>query len=177
MTLPESLPAGVWEVDPKNTELCFSVKHMMVSRVKGRFSQFEGSVEVDNSINGQATIKVDSIDTGDKVRDSHLTSNEVFSCSKFPEIHFQMTGFRPSQVGLVVTGDLTVKGITSPIELDVTTIPELDKFDGGLIRILATSKLSRKTFGLTWNALIEMGSAVVSDTVTLELAIELVPKN
>ncbi|NNN21300.1 MAG: YceI family protein, partial [Acidimicrobiales bacterium] len=138
---------------------------------------FEGSVKVDNSISGQATVKVDSINTGDKVRDSHLTSNEVFSCSKFPEINFQMTGFRPSQVGLVVTGDLTVKGVTSPIELDVTTIPELDKFDGGPLKILATSKLSRKTFGLTWNALIEMGSAVVSDLVDLELVIQLIPQN
>lgn len=178
---PTDIPGytvGTWTIDPVHSEVAFSVRHMMVSKVRGRFESVEGKIvtaEDPSQSSASATIDLSSIWTGNDQRDEHLRSDDFFSAATHPKMTYQTTGIRKDGDHYVVDGDLTLKGVTKSIPMKV----ELngfgpDAYGGVRAGFTATGKLSRKDFGVNWNAAIEGGGVVVSDNVDLVLEIEAV---
>lgn len=169
---------GTWSIDPVHSELGFTVRHMMVSKVRGKFERFEGTiVTADNSLESitTATVDMSSITTGNEQRDTHLRSEDFFDADKHPQMTYRSTGIRPQGDHFLVDGELTIRGITKPITLTV----EANGFgpdDYGGIRagFSASGELNRRDFGVNWNAALEGGGVVVSDTVQLNIEIEAV---
>ncbi len=170
---------GTWTIDPAHSQIGFSVKHLVISNVRGEFSKYRGSVSLDDGdvtrSSVEATIDVDSIDTRVPDRDGHLRSPDFFDVARFPTMTFRSTKVAPAGQGkLKVTGDLTLHGVTKPAVLEVTTAPEVKGMSGELRRgFAATTRISRKDYGLTWNKLVENGP-VVGDEVTISLELEVV---
>jgi polyisoprenoid-binding protein YceI len=174
---------ATYDFDVSHSTVGFSVKHMMVSNVKGSFGKFTGSLFLDEKDPGKSTLQVDvetaTVDTKNGDRDKHLRSPDFFDSAKFPKMTFKSTKVERSGDGYSVTGDLTIKDVTKSIVLKVDSIaPEAkDPFMGALHRgAHATAKINRKDFGLTWNKAIETGGAVVGDEVTLDIDVDLVKK-
>lgn len=171
------LQTGKWVIDPIHSNVEFSVRHMMVSKVRGRFNDFSGEVEVDEDITKSkvnATINVASIDTRDENRDGHLKSADFFDVENYPTITFTSTEIVPDGSDYIIKGDLTIKGTTKGVELKAEfNGAGPDAYGGVRSGMSATTKISRKEFGLTWNAMLETGGAVVGDEVTIHLEVEL----
>lgn len=169
-----------YQIDPAHTSVHFSVRHMMVSNVRGEFGKVSGTVrfDPDNPANStvEATIDASSIATRDEQRDGHLKSADFLDVEKFPTITFQSTKIELHSGGAKLTGNLTIHGVTHEITLDVEGLtPEL-KDPWGKLRIgaSATGKLSRKDFGLNWNAALETGGVLVGDEVKITIDVEVV---
>ena len=157
-----------WLIDPTHSEVTFRVKHMMISNVTGYFKDFQGSITSDGDHFNDAAVefsaKVASIDTKNSDRDTHLKSDDFFNAEKFPELKFVSKSF----TGAKLTGDLTIRDVTKEVVLDV-------EFNGIAVDPYGQTKagfeikgdISRKEFNLTWNAVTEAGSIVVSDKVKL----------
>jgi polyisoprenoid-binding protein YceI len=173
--------AGTWTIDPVHSEVGFSVRHMMVSKVRGKFTQFNGEiVTTDNPIDSVATAEIDlsSIDTGNSQRDDHLRSADFFDVAKTPTMTYRSTGIRRSGSDYVVDGELTLRGVTRQVPLKV----ELngfgpDAYGGTRAGFTATGEINRQDFGVNWNAAIEAGGVVLADKVTLHLEVEAVLNN
>lgn len=169
-----------WVVDSSHTNVEFSVKHMMIATVRGRFSEVEGVIEGDpsdlTSARFEATINAASIDTRQNDRDQHLRSADFFDAENHPTISFKSTGGeKTGENEYKITGDLTIRGETRPVTLDVTFEGQgKDPWGGERIALTARGKINRKDFGLTWNAALETGGVLVSDEVKLELNVEAV---
>ena len=173
--------AGVttWKIDPAHTSVEFSVKHMMITTVKGRFTDVTGTVATDESKPAgsrvDVTIATASIDTREPQRDTHLKSADFFEVDKFPAITFRSTRIEGDAGEFKLTGDLTIHGVTRPITLDVTYEGRgKDPWGGERIGYAATGKIKRSDFGLMWNAALETGGFLVGDEVKISLDIELV---
>lgn len=171
-----------WNIDASHSHATFSVRHMMVSTVKGKFNVLRGTLNLDeaNPLNSWVEAEVDttSIDTGDPNRDKHLRSPDFFDVEKYPKITFKSTKVEPAGDNeYKVTGDLTMHGVTKPVVFSVEYSGEI-KDPYGLRRagFSAKSKISRKEWGLTWNNLLETGGAIVSDEVKIEIDLEAVTK-
>jgi polyisoprenoid-binding protein YceI len=181
--LPLSGVAGTWTLDPAHSSAHFAVRHMMVSTVRGNFSKVSGTVESDEqdvlkSV-AQATIDAASIDTGVAARDNHLRSADFFDVAQYPTITFRSKGIAKAADGrLKVTGDLTMRGVTKEVVLDVEPLSPVLKDQNGTLRTgtSATTRISRKDFGLTWNRALEGGGVVVSDDVNITIDLELTQK-
>jgi polyisoprenoid-binding protein YceI len=172
----------VYDVDPNHTSLGFTGKHMMVTTVRGRFKDFTGQVEVDDDDPKTAlatlTIKVASLDTGQDQRDQHLRSADFFDVERYPEMTVATTGVE-SRGGnrYQVTGDLTIKDQTRPINLDVEVEERFtDPFGNERVGVTATGKLNRKDWGLTWNQVLEAGRLLVGNDIKLEIESALIRK-
>ena len=167
-----------WTIDPTHSEVAFKVKHLVISTVTGYFRKFEGAVEsASEDFNGASvtfSLDVNSIDTNQSDRDQHLKSADFFDTASFPSIAF--AGKLVNQGGeYQLQGDLTLKGITQQVTLDVTyggTVA--DPYGQTKAGFEIEGKLNRKDFGLTWSAITEAGSVVVSDQVRLQLSVQLV---
>ncbi len=167
-----------WIIDPTHSEVAFKVKHLVISTVTGYFRKFEGSAESTSADFTGATVAfslaVGSIDTNQSDRDQHLKSADFFDTATFPTISF--AGKLVNQGGdYQLVGDLTQKGITKEVALDVTyggTVA--DPYGQTKAGFEIEGKLNRKDFGLTWSAITEAGSVVVSDQVRLQFSIQLV---
>jgi polyisoprenoid-binding protein YceI len=175
--------ASEWELDSTHSRVGFGVKHMMVSTVHGTFTKYTGNITVDDKDVAKSTahIEIDaaSVDTGNAKRDEHLRSPDFFDTAKFPKITFDATKVEKRGAdGLSLTGNLTIKNITKPVVLTVSSLTgEVKDPWGGTRRgATATAKINRKDFGLTWSKALETGGMVVGDDVTLELEIELTKK-
>ena len=170
------LQAGTWEIDPSHSSVEFSVRHMMFSRVKGRFGAFRGSIVIADDpaqSSVEATIDVASIDTGDQQRDAHLRGADFFDVERYPEMTFVSRSVRQDGDHYVVAGDLTLHGVTRPVELNL----ELngigtDPYGRTKAGFSATTELSRKEFGLEWNVALETGGVLVGDKVAVSLEIQ-----
>jgi polyisoprenoid-binding protein YceI len=166
-----------WNIDASHTDLEFSVRHMAISTVKGRFQALSGNVETDEAGALKAvkvSIDANSINTGDAQRDGHLKSPDFFDTATNPTVDFVSTQVL-SKGGnhYSVTGDLTLNGQTKPVTLEVETTPAIkDPF--GLTRTAASGsgKISRKDWGLTWNQVLELGGVLVSDEVKINLEVQ-----
>ncbi len=165
-----------WNVDPSHSQVGFGVKHLVISTVRGEFKTYSGKIALDEAdvtkSTVEATIDVNSIDTKVADRDAHLRSPDFFDAAKYPSMTFRSTKVAKAGKGkLKVTGDLTLRGVTKPVVLEVATTPEVKGMQGEARRgFAATTKISRKAFGLTWNNLVEAGPAVGDEvTITLEL--------
>lgn len=169
--------AGTYTLDPAHTRIGFVARHAMVTRVRGQFNEFEGTIVVDandpESSNTQVTIQAASIDTRNSQRDEHLRSNDFFSMEEFPLITFNSTGI--TQTGsdeFDLTGDLTVKGVTNSV-----TIPfkfegaATDPFGNERIGFEGSTSINRKDYGVSWNAVLETGGVMVSEKITLEFEV------
>ncbi|MFN0102785.1 MAG: YceI family protein [Bryobacteraceae bacterium] len=167
-----------YTIDSAHSAASFGVRHMMVSTVRGHFSKVTGKVTYDpNNLNAskvEATVDATTIDTREAKRDAHLKSADFFDVAKFPTITFRSTKWTKEAGKLKIAGDLTIHGVTKPVVLDVDGPAAEVKGQGGAMTIgaSATTKVSRKDFGLMWNRLLETGGAVVGDEVTITLDIE-----
>ena len=175
--------ATTWTLDPDHSTVGFSVSHMTVTNQKGAFDTFSGTVEVDDKDVTKSKVNVDidaaSINTKNKKRDDHLRSPEFFDTAKFPKLTFKSTKVEKAKDGgLLVTGDLTIHGVTKPTVLTVAPISAELKDPWGNIHAgtTATAKINREDFGLKWNAALESGGVVVGKEVTIELQVELLKK-
>lgn len=167
-----------WTLDTMHSHVGFSVKHMMVSTVRGQFKTYSGTLVLDDKDFGRSRfegeIDVASIDTGIADRDNHLRSGDFFDAANFPKITFKSTRIeRKSDDEYTVHGDLTIRGVTREIALTVEPSGTAKNPYGQTVTgFSARGEISRKDFGLTWNAMLETGGVAVGDKVKLELEIE-----
>ena len=167
-----------YELDPTHTYIGFSVRHMMVTQQRGQFHGVTGTLTLDRGDLGksrvEATIDVASVDTHVTQRDEHLRSADFFDAEKHPKMTFVSREVRRQGDRLVVVGDLTIRGTTRSVTLDADPISEESKDPFGMIKVgtTATTKISRKDFGLVWNAVLETGGVAVGDEVKITLDLE-----
>jgi polyisoprenoid-binding protein YceI len=175
---PTPTTATTWEIDPGHTTVEFSVKHMMVSTTKGRFGGVGGTLVVDEQdpTRSSATVTIDaaSVDTREERRDAHLKSADFFNVETHPQITFKSTRIVPeSDVDYKVYGDLTILGVTREVVLK-TEYHGQNKTPWGseVIGFTAETKISRKEWGLTYNAALETGGFLIGDDIKIHLEIE-----
>lgn len=165
--------AGTWTVDSSHSEVGFTVRHLM-SKVRGQFTAFEGSITTGTSLEdtrARATIDLNSIDTRDETRDGHLRSADFFDVENHGAMTFTTTSFN----GNTATGELTVKGVTRTVELDVEFLGAgTDPWGGSRLGFEATTEISRKDFGVDFNIPLEGGKLLIGDKVSIHLAVEAV---
>ena len=169
-----------WEIDSSHSSVHFSVRHLVIAKVRGTFARWSGTVHVPDGDFAKATVAVtidaSSIDTGVAQRDEHLKSADFFDVTQFPELRFTGKRVQPRSGGAVdVVGDLTIKGITREVVLRVEQHGQA-KDPWGNVRAAFTAKTSidRKDFGLTWNQVLETGGVMVGDRVDIEAEIQAV---
>jgi polyisoprenoid-binding protein YceI len=169
--LEQVLAGKQWRVDPEHSAIEFRVRHLMIETVKGRFFDFDGAIEVGEQPSLVGLIKVASLDTHHAERDAHLRSPDFFDAERYPEIVFTSTKVElDDDSSLAVAGDLTIKDITRPIELDGTFQGAGVGLDGReRIGFELRGELERDGFGLTWNRLLDSGGVRVGNTVQLAL--------
>ena len=171
---------GTYTIDPAHTRIGFVARHAMVTKVRGSFNDFEGTVTIDgdNPTASQArvVIKAQSIDTRNEQRDEHLRSNDFLAMETYPEITFVSTGVeRTGDAELELTGELTIKGITQPVTIPFTFEgAATDPFGNLRVGFEGATTINRRDFDVTWNAPLETGGVLISDKITLEFEVELV---
>lgn len=170
--------ASPYELDVSHSEVGFSVKHMMISNVKGKFGVFDGELDFDAKTKTfkalSAVMDADSIDTDDDRRDEHLKSKDFFDANEFDEVKFKMTSYKKTSADEgVMSGKLTIKNITKDIKLNVEIGGVIKGFKGeNRLGFTMSGKINRKDFGLKWNKVLEAGGVAVGDTVKLNIEIE-----
>ncbi len=173
-----ALSPGTWSIDPSHSSVNFVVRHLMISRVRGRFADVSGAIEVaenvpDSKVN--VIIKADSIDTREPQRDEHLRSADFFDAARFPLIEFHSTAVNPAGAGSKLSGDLTIHGVTRPVALDLEFLGVgNDPWGGTRAAFSASGEIDREAFGLTYNQALETGGVVVGKTVRIEVEVEVV---
>lgn len=170
---------ATWKADPSHSEVTFKVKHMMITNVTGIMSDYDITAVSDDEhfLDAEITFrgKATSISTGSQQRDEHLRSAEFFDVEKNPEITFKSTSFKQAGESYILKGDLTIRGVTKPISLDVE-FNGMQKDPWGQIKagFSVSGKINRKDFGLTWNATLETGGVLVSDDVRVACEIQMI---
>ncbi|GAB2699468.1 YceI family protein [Kitasatospora kifunensis] len=165
---------GEYLLDPAHTRIGFVARHAMVTKVRGHFKEFEGSAHLDGNDPSKSsttvTIKTASIDTGNEQRDGHLRTNDFLDAPKFPEIVFTSTGIEAlGGERYRLNGNLTIKDVTRPVSLDVEYDGSArDPFGNLRVGFEGSTTISRKDYGITWNAPLEGGGVLVGDKVVLE---------
>jgi polyisoprenoid-binding protein YceI len=173
--------SGDYTLDAAHTRLGFSARHAMVTTVRGAFKDFEGTAHIDTATPANSkvelTIKAESIDTGVEDRNGHLRSADFFEVETHPEITFSSTDVQRDGDDWTITGDLTIKGNTKPITVEFeSTGSARDPFGNLRVGFEGQTSLSRKEWGLTWNAALETGGFLVSDKIKLEFDISAIAK-
>jgi polyisoprenoid-binding protein YceI len=180
-TAATSIPgyvAGTWTIDPVHSEVGFSVRHMMVSKVRGKFTAFSGEIvtgvqPTDSSVT--AEIDLSSINTGNDQRDAHIKSADFFEVETYPNMTYKSAGVRADGDDYVLDGQLTLKGVTKnvPLRLELNGFGP-DAYGGTRAGFTGTAEINRRDYGVNFNAALQNGGAVVSDKVTIHLEIEAV---
>jgi polyisoprenoid-binding protein YceI len=169
-----------YKIDPAHSEIAFKVKHMMIATVSGNFTQFDATLETEAPDFNNASISfeadVNSISTNNEQRDGHLKSDDFFAADKYPKLTFVSKSFKKiDEEEYKLTGDLTIRGVTKPVELAVeyggTMTDPYGQIKSGFD---ITGKINRKEFGLSWGAVTEAGGVVVSDDVKLHLSVQMI---
>jgi polyisoprenoid-binding protein YceI len=167
-----------WTLDLSHSSITFSVRHMMIANVRGSFSKFDATVSADptDPTTAKATITIDvsSVDTKDEGRDGHLKSPDFFNVEKYPNMVFNLNKVTPKGDGeYEISGDLTIVGVTKPITLTgEISGPAKDPWGNEKMAVSATGSIIRSEFGLSWNAALEAGGVLVSDTVKINIELE-----
>lgn len=181
LALPAAVPAGTWELDTAHTGVHFKVRHLMVSYVRGDFEKISGRIVYDEKdisrSSADITIGAASINTRVAKRDDHLRSPDFLDAAKYPVITFKSKKVEKAGDGrLKMTGDLTIRGVTREVVLDVQgPAPPIKDLEGKTrVGGSASTKIDRKDFGLTWNKAIESGGVVVGDEVEITIDVEVV---
>ena len=170
------LTPGTWNVDASHSTIGFVARHLMVSKVRGRFASFAGTLTIaDDPLASkvEATADAASITTGDDNRDGHLKSADFFDVENFPTVTFASTGIDRDGSDFVLHTDLTIKGVTKPVdfELEFDGV-SADPWGGTRVGFTAKAEINRKDWGLEWNVALEAGGVVVGEKVKIELEIE-----
>jgi polyisoprenoid-binding protein YceI len=169
-----------WSIDPTHSEIVFKAKHLVISSVSGKFNEFDGGVETeeDDFENAKAEFvaKVNSITTGNKDRDNHLKSDDFFNAEKYPELKFKSNSIsKISDEVYKMKGNLTIRDVTKPVELEVLYGGMVDDPYGNTkAGFEITGNINRKDFGLKWNAVTEAGSVVVGEIIKIDLNVQIV---
>ncbi|MFL6101453.1 MAG: YceI family protein [Actinomycetales bacterium] len=172
----EGLVPGVWTVDTAHSEVGFVARHLMVSKVRGRFTDYDATITVAPNVldsHVEATVQLDSLETKDDKRDGHLKSEDFFHVEQHPTMTFRSTGIRENGSDFLLDGDLTIRGVTKPVTFDlefngVAATP----WGGSSAGFTAETEINRKDWGLNWNVALESGGVLVSDKVKIILEIE-----
>ena len=183
LPLALALPAAAdtWNVDKAHSVVGFEIRHL-VGKVQGRFGEFSGTVTGDpakpESSTVAFTIKTASISTNEEKRDAHLKSPDFFDAEKNPEIAFRSTSIKPGAAGhYLVTGPLTMHGVTKDVTLDVTLAgPMKDPWGNQRAGLEATTTINRKDWGIVWNKVLDAGSAMLGDDVKIAIELEVTRK-
>jgi polyisoprenoid-binding protein YceI len=175
------MSTSTWNIDATHSHAEFKVRHLMISNVKGSFPKVSGVLTLDESdltnSSVEASIDVASVETRDAQRDAHLKSADFFDVEKFPTMTFKSTKVTLTGAGEgTVEGNLTIRDVTKPVVFEVEGPTEQTKDPWGNLRVgaAATTKISRKEFGLTWSAPLEAGGVMIGDEVTITLEVEFV---
>lgn len=178
MSTPASNGAAQWTIDAGHSHVEFSIRHLMITTVKGHFSKVEGTIKGNlddmSAAQVEATIFTDSIDTRDEKRDEHLRSADFFEVEKFPNITFRSTNMTKTGDNTYdVTGDLTIRDKTQPVTLKTEFTGNVtDPWGNEKAGFTATGKINRKDFGLTWNAPLEAGGVLVGEDVNISIEVQ-----
>jgi polyisoprenoid-binding protein YceI len=168
------LPAGTWNIDASHSELGFTARHLMVTKVRGKFNEFEGAAKVADDVTASqvsAVVQLASIDTGSADRDAHLKSGDFFDVENNPTMSFTSTAVTED----TLKGDLTIKGVTKPVEFDLEFNGlATDPWGNQKAGFEATTEINRKDFGLEWNVALEGGGVLVSEKIKINLDVQLV---
>jgi polyisoprenoid-binding protein YceI len=172
------LSPGTWNVDASHSVVGFTARHLMISKVRGRFTDFSGVVTIAEDplqSHVEATVDLASVNTSDEQRDAHLKSADFFNVDHHPQMIFSSTSIKPDGDDYIMTGDLTVLGKTRSVdfELEFDGV-EKDPWGGTRAGFTATTEISRKDWEMTWNVALETGGVLVGDKVKIELDVELV---
>jgi polyisoprenoid-binding protein YceI len=181
LSIPTFASALTYDIDPAHSSFNFKVRHLTVSNVTGTFGKVKGVAEIDDreitALKVEVTLDASSINTGHAKRDEHLQGPDFFDVAKYPTLKFVSKKISRMDTGrLLVVGDLTIRGITKEVAVEVEgPTPEI-KDPGGKMRrgATGTAKINRKDFGITWNRTLDAGGLVVGDEVTIAVEIELV---
>jgi polyisoprenoid-binding protein YceI len=170
---------ATWSFDNSHSSIGFSVRHLMISKVRGHFNQWGGTFDYDEKdpTRSKLSVRIDaaSIDTRDEKRDAHLRSPDFFDVEKFPALTFESTKVERDGDDFVVTGDLTIHGVTRAVQLKVESLGATkDPWGGYRAGFSASTSVNRKDFGLTWNAALETGGVVVGEKIEIGIEIEAV---
>ncbi len=172
------IPSGTWTIDPVHSRLGFSVRHMMIAKVRGSFTDFSGEITIaDDPL--QSTVAVDvqlgSIDTANDDRDNHLRTNDFFDVASHPTMTFRSTRVEADGDDYIVHGDLTIRGVTNPVALEVEFDgTSKDPWGGTRAGFSAETEINRKDWGMEWNTPLEAGGVMLGDKVKIEIDVQLV---
>ena len=170
---------ATFAIDPAHTDVLFSAKHMMVTKVRGTFTDVSGTIDLDETdpaaSHAEVLVKTASVDTGFGARDTHLRSDDFFAAETYPEIRVVSTAIRPKGgIEYVVTADVTIRDVTKPVDFDVEFLGFYTGMDGGRrAGFSAKAKVNRKDWGLNWNVALEAGGLLVGDQIKLEVDLAL----
>ena len=180
MTTITSAPSIVstWTLDPAHTQVGFEVKYMMFAKVRGRFTDLEGTLTIgpsDEESTASVVLRAASIDTGQAQRDEHLRSPDFFDFERFPQLTFEGSGLRREGRGLILRGDLTIRDVVRRVELDVEESGRgVDPWGNERIGFTATASIDRRDYGLTWNQALETGGVLVGNEVRIVIEVQAV---
>ncbi|NVJ53115.1 MAG: polyisoprenoid-binding protein [Campylobacteraceae bacterium] len=178
LTLANATP---YELDKVHSNVGFSAKHLMITNVKGNFTNFEGKIDFDQEKKTfnvfEGTIKTNSVNTGILKRDNHLRSDDFFAADKYPEITFKMKSYKKDGDEGVMVGDLTIRGVTKEVELEVEDIATVKDFEGNTrVGFTLEGEINRTDYGLKWNKVLEFGGVAVSEKIEIDVEIQAVEK-
>jgi polyisoprenoid-binding protein YceI len=174
------VPGGDYNIDPAHSIIGFSIRHLEIAWVEGRFKDFKGTIHFDDSDITRSSVefaaKVESIDTGVEPRDKHLRTADFFDVAKYPEMTFKSTRVeRKGEGGYVLHGDFTLKGVTKQVQLPFTVTGAIkDPWGNTRFGVSAQTKINRRDFGINWGTALENGGIDVGNEVTIELQLEAV---
>jgi polyisoprenoid-binding protein YceI len=170
------IPAGTWVIDPSHSEISFTARHLLVSKVRGSFEKFSATITVADEFTAskvEATIEAASVNTRDENRDNHIRTDDFFGVEKHPTWTFVSTGLSAKGSDYELAGDLTIKGVTKSVTLALEVLGvNKDPYGNLKAGFSASAKVNRKDFGIEWNAPLEAGGFLVGDDATLNLEIE-----
>ncbi|MBI4260675.1 MAG: YceI family protein [Actinobacteria bacterium] len=178
----QGIPApgpGTWRFDPAHTAIGFTARHLMVTRVRGRFARFDGAIEVaERPEDSRVEIRIEaaSIETGAEQRDTHLRSPDFLDVERFPALEFRSSGLELAGGSrFLIHGDLTIRDVTRPVTLEAEYLGQVPDMAGGTkVAFVASTEIEREDWGLTWNVVFDTGALLVSKKVQIELEVQAV---
>lgn len=168
-----ALTSGTWNLDASHSEVGFSVRHAGISKVRGSFTEFDATLNLGDTLENssvEATVQIASVSTKDANRDGHLKGEDFFNAEQFPTMTFKSTGIKGNAEEFVLVGELTIRGVAKEVEFEAELGGQaVDAFGATRVGFFAATTISRKEFGITWNAALEAGGVLVSDKVKIEI--------